>query len=135
MSLTPGGVHEALDYAGWLEPAHGPGVYALAADVPTSVEAAHRRWLSAFDAVPGGNALTQLATAERTAYAGASKDVYGRLMDHATATARQAAFLSVFPPEEIVTVEPHEDPFEAETRVARELRGEGWTVWVDGAVV
>jgi hypothetical protein len=135
MSLTPGGVHEALDCAGWLEAAHGPGVYALRADVPDSAEAAHRRWRSAFDAVPGAGVLTEIATAERVAYAGASRDVYGRLMDHANGTARQAAFLSVFPPREIVTAEPREHPFEAETRVARGLREDGWTVWADGEVV
>lgn len=133
--FTPIQVHESLDVAGWLDDAHGPGCYALRLDVPASAEQAHRAWLSTFEAVPEGDALTELAAAERVAYVGASGDVYDRLMDHAEGAVRQTALLSVFPPQEVVTIWPSDSPFEDENRLAYCLRDEGWTCWSDGEVV
>lgn len=133
--FTPVLVHEALDVNGWLDDAHGPGTYALRLRVPTSVEEAHRAWRSHFDALPGDDAVTRMAQADRVAYVGASKDVYGRLMDHAEAEVRRAAALRVFPPEEVVGVWPSQDPFRDEFGTARTLRDDGWTVWTDGELV
>jgi len=135
--FTPIQVHEALDVRGLLEDAHGPGCYALRLDVPASAEEAHRRWLSHYDAVPEGDALTEMAAAERVAYVGASGDVYDRLQDHAEAEVRKAGVLGPFPPQEVITVVPTDTPFEDEFRTARLLRdsGPGWLCWVNGEVV
>ncbi|AGM11193.1 hypothetical protein M197_gp28 [Haloarcula hispanica tailed virus 2] len=133
--FTPVSVHEALDVGGWLEDARGPGCYALRLRVPDSAEDAHRTWLQHFEATPGDDALTRMAQADRVAYVGASKRVYDRLMDHAEGEKRKAAVLRAFPAVEVVRVWPMDTPFEREWGAARDLAGDGWTVWVNGDLV
>jgi hypothetical protein len=135
MSLTPGGVHEALDYDGLLTAARGPGCYALRLAVPDDADAAHRAWLATFDVTPRDDAVTRLAAAPRVAYVGAAGDVYDRLMDHAAGEVRTPAVCRAFPPAAVVGVYPSETPFEDEWGTARDLREDGWTCWVDGEVV
>lgn len=133
--FTPTAVHESLDRAGLLDAAHGPGCYALALDVPDSVEAANRDWLAHFDALPGNDAVGRLARAEAVAYVGASKDVYGRLEDHAKGEVRKARVMQPFPPTEVIDVWPEDSQFIAERQHAYALADDGWRVWCDGEVV
>lgn len=134
-TFAPAAVHETLDREGLLDDAHGPGCYAIQMRVPDSPEAASRRWLEHYDALPGDEALERLAAAPRTCYVGASSDVYGRLMDHAEAEVRKASVFRAFPPEGLVYVWTDENPFDAEWGRALALREEGWTCWVNGEVV
>lgn len=133
--FTPTTVNEALDHAGLLDDSHGPGCYAIALDVPGSVEAAHRRWLEHFDTFPGDDAIARLVGAQRVAYVGASKDVYSRLMDHAEGEVRKARVMQPFPAVEVLDVSPRPSPFDYERERAYMLAGGGTVVWVNGDVI
>lgn len=136
--LTPTTTHETLDHQGLLADAHGPGVYALEAAVPDSVEAVHRAWHDHGDPPPDWM-LTRLAQAERVAYVGASnRSVYDRLQDHAEGEVRKATLLEVFDPVGVIGVWPAEgeDPVGIEERPrAMLLAQEGWVAWTDGTVI
>lgn len=133
--FDPTSVHESLDHAGLLDDAHGKGVYAIALDVPDSVEEAHRQWLEHFETSPGDDAIARLVGADQVAYVGASSDVYSRIMDHAEGDVRKASVLEAFPPVEVVEVWPHPSPFDYERERAYMLAGGGTVVWVNGEVI
>lgn len=133
MTLTATAIHEALDTQGLLADSRGAGAYALRVDTPADPEAVARAWLSEVDAALPHEAFARLSR-ERVAYVGGSSDVYSRLQDHGDAQVRQATFLEVFDPVDLIDVWPADDPFRAERRVARALSRDGWVCWVDGEV-
>lgn len=133
--FTPTTVHEGLDRDGMLAAAHNPGCYALALDVPGSVETAERQWLDHFEAVPSDDAVGQLARADSVAYVGASGNVYDRLADHARADVRKASALEAFPPVEVVGLTVSKHPFEFERMYAHDIADRGFRVWCNGEVV
>ena len=126
---------ESLDERGLLADARNPGVYALELSVPPALDAVRRDWDREHDHRPPDDALARLASADRVAYVGASIDVYGRLCDHAAADVRTATICEAFPPERVIDVWPHCDPFAAERNRALRLAREGWGVWCDGEVL
>jgi predicted GIY-YIG superfamily endonuclease len=135
VTLTPTQIHESLDTQGLLDDSRGPGVYALEVTTPADPEAVARAWLAVVDAAPPEGTFARLA-ADRVAYVGASDDVYARLADHARGAVRQATFLEVFDPVDVVGVWPDPDPFQtAERERARALSREGWVCWCDGEIL
>jgi len=125
---------EALDEAGLLADARGPGTYAVAVDVPDSVEAVKRAWEEYHDVHLNDGAVEQLADADRVAYVGASRNVYARLSDHVTGARRSTAFLTVFSPERVVDVWPAVHPYALEVSTAMQLANDGWVAYCDGEV-
>jgi len=128
---------EALDEAGVLDVARGPGCYALSVAVPDKADLVARHWHRVHDAGPPEGVYAQLAQAQDVYYVGASGDVYGRLCDHCGDT-RKAAFLDAFPPDAVAEVWPHDDAtaaFEAEYNHAVALRDGRTRVWTDGELV
>lgn len=117
---------EDLDKRGLLTKAHNPGVYALRVEVPDSEQIVTDQWDAQYDVQPEDSALSRLADAHKVAYVGASGNVYERLTDHAAGDVRKTAFLSVFPPTEVIDVWPSKDPFEKEYRRALRLTNDGW---------
>lgn len=133
--FSPSAIHEDLDRRGLLDDADGPGCYALRVDVPGSPEEAERRWLEVFGALPDDFVVARMAKADSVAYAGASADVYGRIMDHAEASVRRPTLLRAFPPASVVDVEPCPEPFEREWSYAAERAGGETVVWCDGELL
>jgi len=131
-SLTPTQVHGRLDAAGLLDDAQRPGTYALQVKTPDDVETLARQWRTHVDAALADESTEQL-TADCVCYVGASQHVYDRLQDHAAGDVRQATFLSVFPPVDVVGVWPSDTPFRDEVNRAVAL-SDDWTVWCDGEV-
>lgn len=132
--LTPTAAHEALDANGWLDAAHGPGCYSLRLTTPPDdPRAVFEHWTAHHDAAPQW-IIDGLADADRLAYVGASGDVYGRIQDHAEAEVRRAAILRVYPPVEVLGVEPRENPFEAEFNETRRWVENQFVVWSDGVL-
>lgn len=131
--LTESAMTESLDARGLLAAARGPGVYALRCAVPDDAAAVREALGEVSDADPPEGYAERLAAAERVAYVGASGDVYDRLCDHAAGDVRKATFLRAFPPERVVDVWPHDDPWPCEHKRALKLaRREGWLAWTNG---
>jgi hypothetical protein len=124
---------EQLDERDLLDDARGPGVYAIECAVPDQYADVEEAWSNGHDAHPPDNTLERLAAARRVAYVGASTHVYDRLCEHIGHT-REASFVSTYPPRRVVTVWPHEDPFEAEHNRTIDLVRDDWTVWKDGGL-
>lgn len=134
MSLSASQVHQVLDENGWLDAAHGSGVYALRlADPPDDPRAVHARWTEHFDVAPQ-YIVDGLADAGRLAYVGASSDVYSRLQDHANADVRRTAVMRPFPPVAVLGVEAADEPFEAEYNYMKRWVERDFTVWYDGTL-
>ena len=132
MSLSPTAAHEQLDANGWLDDAHGPGIYALDVWVPDSVDRVQEAWLSQHGLpLPDGYAA-QLAAAARARYVGRSRDVYGRVMDHAEGEVRRASFVSAFVLRGVCGVWSGENTGVAERDRARALSDAETVAWCDG---
>ena len=114
----------------------GPGVYVLELDTPgvtLGPEALHahaRWWWHAGYREQAGYRDVQpddvagLADCERLLYVGATSNVQDRLEDHVQADTRKSAWLSVYPPVELVQVEifpSAERAFESETQTAYQV--------------
>jgi len=135
MSVTATALHEQLDARGLLDKAHSPGTYALRVETPDSREEVAREWRRDADVLPPDETLERLA-GETVAYVGASKNIYERVMDHASGEVRQAALLRVFDLSGLVGVWPSDgDPYSEEYNRAVYLSEHGWICWVDGEVV
>jgi predicted GIY-YIG superfamily endonuclease len=133
--LTPAEINERLDHQDLLADATGPGVYALRAVTPDTVEAVARRGQRHVDAaLPEGYAARLIA--DDVAYVGASMHVRDRLAEHARGDVRQATFLTAFAPVDVVGVWSDPEPFvTAERAHGRELRAGDWVVWCDGRLL
>ena len=118
-----------------------PGVYVLELDHPGPDLHAHaRRWYDEYQTVhPDG--VGGLVGAERLLYVGATSHLQKRLEDHVLAEVRRSAWLSVYPPTELVAalgVSAASQAFESETQIAHEeARGtpETTAVVCDGEVI
>lgn len=119
---------ERLDARGILNDALGPGCYALELRVPEDL---HGEWFDRYDASPEGF-IDAVEASEKFVYAGAAQNIYERLCEHVNGEKRRASVLRVCPPVEVVDVEPHDSPFEWESRYARGLAGPKTVVYSDG---
>ena len=130
--MTPVDLHGRLDERGLLDDAHDAGVYALALDVPDSVEAVQRRRLAVADSPWPDDMAAQFAAAERVVYVGESGDIYDRLMDHARGDVRRAALVAAYPIVDVVGVWPGERSATAERDRARELASASTAAYANG---
>jgi predicted GIY-YIG superfamily endonuclease len=118
-----------------------PGIYVLELNSPGSTLQAHaRRWWREYQTVHPDD-VGGLAGTERLLYVGATANLQARLEDHVQAEVRQSAWLSVYPPTELVGVggvSSASRAFEIETQIAHnEARGTSETTAIicDGEVV
>lgn len=118
-----------------------PGIYVLELDHPgPSLHAHARRWWREYQTVHPDD-VGGLAGTERLLYVGAAADLQHRLEDHVQSEVRQSAWLSVYPPVELVTVSVSpsaEHAFEHETQTAHQVADatpETTAVVCDGEVV
>jgi len=118
-----------------------PGIYVLELDSPGATLHAHaRRWWREYQTVHSDD-VGGLAGTERLLYVGAASNLQDRLEDHVQADVRKSAWLSVYPPTELVTVSVSPgagQAFEHETQVAHQVADatpETTAVVCDGGVV
>jgi len=125
----------------WTDDPTQPGIYVLELDSPGSTLHAHaRRWWGEYRTVHPDD-VGGLAGTDRLLYVGAAANLQARLEDHVQAEVRQSAWLTVYPPTELVVVFGVSSPsraFESESQIAHdEARGtpETTAVVCDGEVV
>ena len=131
--LSEGFVALALEELGH-DPADAkvPGCYAIRCNHPTKdLEALTRRWLD--ETGKEAPYLAECAEAEEIAYVGASGNIFDRLVDHTRRDkpkVRQATFLKVFAPRELLAIYPDDEPFLHEQQYADNLAHahESWYV-------
>jgi len=118
-----------------------PGIYVLELNSPGSTLQAHaRRWYNEYQTVHPDD-VGGLAGTERLLYVGAAANLQARLEDHVQGDVRKSAWLSVYPPTELITVSVSpsaERAFGHETQTAHGVAGatpETTAVVCDGEVV
>jgi predicted GIY-YIG superfamily endonuclease len=118
-----------------------PGLYVLDCDSPGSTLHAHaRRWWREYRTVHPDD-VGGLAGTERLLYVGAAANLQKRLEDHVQGDVRKSAWLSVYPPTELVEVlllSPVSRAFEMEAQTAYEearRTPETTAIICDGGVV
>ena len=130
--MSPVDLHGRLDERGLLDDAHSEGVYALALDVPDSVEAVQRRRLAVAESPWPDDMAAQFAAAERVVYVGESGDIYDRLMEHAESEKRVSTCVSTFEIQDIFGVWPGDRDNVCERNKAREISDLNTCVWCNG---
>jgi predicted GIY-YIG superfamily endonuclease len=125
----------------WTDDPTQPGIYVLDCDSPgPSLHAHARRWWGEYRTVHPDD-VGGLAGTDRLLYVGAAANLQERLEDHVQGDVRKSAWLTVYPPTELVEVLGVPSPsraFESESQIAHaEARrtSETTAVVCDGEVV
>lgn len=128
---SPSALNEALDERGWHDAAREPGTYAVALETPANdPHEIAEAWNAHFEATPTGGVYRKLAACDRLCYVGATeRSIRERLAEHFAGDVRQVSIMAVWPPVDVVRVEPDR----REYNVAAELaRASGTVVRRDG---